>query len=154
MLSENHSKKRPVLSKYLVRMFFSVVLLTLFSPYQAMAQYYSVVDANVPANGCTNAWPSEILGTYSENGTNDSRPAYEGPNGYWLYHATMGSGVGAAWVVGYPKGNTDINSATVRHYLSSSANTPPLNTNFTYSPNGCGTIKVQTGSAPPPLPQP
>ena len=107
-----------------------------------LAQTYAVVDAHVPANECDDAWPAEILGNYDENGQNNSRPAYEGYDGYWLYHANMSGGVGAAWVVGKPKGTTDINGADVRHFLQSTASTPPLNTNFTHASNGCGTIKL------------
>ncbi|MCK5879598.1 MAG: hypothetical protein KAH24_07455, partial [Holophagae bacterium] len=154
MLQEGHTKNRALFTRNFIRIFLSVFLLVLFTPSRAMAQYYAVVDANVPANSCTSAWPAEILGNYAENGTNNSRAAYDGPNSYWLYHAVMTDGfggtIGDAWVVGYPKGNTNINSSTVRHYLLSSANTPPLNTNFSYSSNGCGTVKVQTGTAPPP----
>ena len=74
----------------------------------------------------------EILGNYVENGTNNSRASYEGPNGYWLYHAVMTDGfggtIGDAWVVGKPKGSTNINGADIRHYKLSSTATPPLNT--------------------------
>ena len=131
-------------------LFFLFILL----PITALGQYYAVVDANVPANGCPNAWPAEILGNYAENGTNNGRACYEGPSGYWLYHAVMTDGfggtIGNAWVVGKPLGSTNINGANIRHYYLGSSTTPPLNTNFTYSSNGCGTVKIQVGSAPPP----
>ncbi|MBU1012090.1 MAG: fibronectin type III domain-containing protein, partial [Bacteroidetes bacterium] len=99
---------------------------------------------------CASAWPAEILGNYYQNGTNNGKACYEGPDGYWLYHANMSAGIGASWVVGKPLGSTDINGANVRHYKPSTASTPPLNTRFISTPNGCGYIKISDAGAIPP----
>jgi len=109
---------------------------------------YAVIDDGGDGT-CSSAWPAEILGNYTENGTNNGLPCYEGPNGYWLYNANM-SVVGQSWVVGYPLGSTDINGANVRFYINSSASTPPLNVRYTSTSNGCGYMKVTTGTATPP----
>ncbi len=111
------------------------------------------VNDDGPDAICLSAWPAEILGNYYQNGTNNGKACYEGPNGYWLYHASMGSGVGDSWVVGKPLGSTNINGADVRHYTQSTAATPPLNSRFTSTSNGCGYIKISdAGALPPPAP--
>ncbi|MBU1099587.1 MAG: choice-of-anchor D domain-containing protein [Bacteroidetes bacterium] len=102
---------------------------------------------------CSSAWPAEILGNYIQNGTNDGKACYEGPNGYWLYHANMNVGIGASWIVGYPLGSTDVNGANVRFYYPSSASTPPTGVNYSKTPNACGKMKVSNaGAVPPPTP--
>ena len=60
-------------------------LLSLILIHISFGQDYTI--KNDGADGiCSSAWPPEILGNYTENGTFNSRPAYEGPNGYWLYN--------------------------------------------------------------------
>jgi len=113
---------------------------------------FSVNNAGADAI-CASAWPTEILGNYVQNGTNNGKPCYQGPNGYWLYHADMNVGIGASWIVGYPLGSNDVNGANVRFYITSSAATPPTGVNYTKTPNGCGLMQVGSGGAtPPPTP--
>ena len=105
-------------------------------------QDYKVVNDGADAI-CSSAWPPEILGNYTQNGSLNGKPCYQGPNGYWLYNANM-SVVGQSWVVGYPLGATDINGDNIRFYTLSSASAPPVDVRYTSTHNGCGQMKVQT----------
>lgn len=89
-----------------------LLLLTFGSTSLALAQNYNVIDAK---EGGVDAWPQQVVGTYTENGTLNGKPCYDGPNGYKLYFAQC---VNNYWYIG--KGSSDINDANVRFYISSS----------------------------------
>lgn len=110
----------------------------------AQAQTYNVVDAG-------NAWPQDVIGVYTENGTVNGKPCYQGPNGYWLYHGQWFSD--DYWFLGKPKGDTELNNSGVHFYFQSSASTPPLNTNYYNTSSSAGSVRVTTsGGSPPPAP--
>ena len=133
------------------KIFLSVAILLVFVTF-SYSQNYAVVDDGGDGT-CSGAWPAAILGNYVESGTLNGKPYYTGPNGYYMYYTTlysMGSAMGNYWVVGYPLNGTDINGANLRFYYSSTAATPPLNVRYTRSSNGCGYMKVASGTASPP----
>ena len=131
------------------------ILIFLFSSLSYAQNAYSVNDAGAD-DGCDHAWPPEILGNYYENGTRNGKPCYEGPNGYWLYNENMtaaGGGIGAGWAVGKPLGTKEVNNNEVRFFQICGDATPPLNTNYESTNNGCGLIRVgNEGALPPPAP--
>ena len=126
-------------------------LMFLFSSVTYAQSQYAVNNGGADdENLCSSAWPAEILGNYIQNGTNNGKACYEGPNGYWLYHANMYA-VGESWVVGYPLGSTNINGDNIRFYYPSTSSTPPTNVDFTRTRNGCGKMYVTYGGAAPPV---
>jgi hypothetical protein len=134
-----------MITKIIPRAFILFLLLLVFvfaAP--VLAQNYNVIDAG-------EVWPQEVVGTYTENGTNNGKPCYSGPNSYWLYNTQWGGS--SYWFIGKPLGNSDINAVEVRFYYASSNSTPPLNTNFTRTGNALGAVKVTTaGGSPPSIP--
>lgn len=115
----------------------------------AAAAQFNVVDGG----GEEEAWPSDVVGSYVENGTNNGRPCYQGPNGFWLYHG-LWSEIDT-WFIGNIKGQTEINSSGVRFFYTSTSptQTPPLDTNFGPTNSALGVVRVTTGGgSPPPIP--
>lgn len=132
-----------MIKKIMYRTFLSLLfIICLTSP--IWAQDLNVVDAG-------SAWPQEVVGAYTENGTNNGRPSYSGPNGYWLYH-TQWSGLDC-WLIGNIKGESEINSSGVRFFIINSSDTPPLNSSFSNTNSALGAVKVTTSAgSPPPAP--
>ncbi len=58
-----------------------IIMLAIIGPKRLGAQTtVYVVDADIAQNGCDTVSPSEILGSYTESGTNNDRTAYAGPS--------------------------------------------------------------------------
>ncbi len=132
-----------MIKKMICRAFLTLIaLLCLCFP--IWAQNLNVVDGG-------GAWPQDVLGTYVEDGTNNGRPSYSGPNGYWLYSAKWEEI--DCWMIGSNKGEGEVNSSGVRFFIVNSSGTPPLNTNIDHTNSGLGAVKVTTATgSPPPAP--
>lgn len=116
----------------------------LHKPIDSSAAQYNVVDAG-------SAWPANVVGVYTENGTNNGRSSYASPNGYWLYHGVW-SGIDT-WFIGTNKGETEINSSGVYFFKCSSNQSPPLDTNYDHTNSALGAVRVtSSGGSPPPAP--
>lgn len=126
--------------KFVFGLLMSLLLVIGFAPL-AQAAVYNVVDAG-------SAWPSDVFGIYTENGTNNGRPCYEGPNGFWLYHGQW-SGIDT-WFIGNIKGETEINSSGVRFFYCGSQMSPPLDTYFDHTNSALGGVKVTASAGSPP----
>lgn len=106
----------------------------------------AAIQYNIVAAG--SASPSEVFGVYTENGSLNNHPCYQGPNGYWLYFGLWyGDNY---WFVGNVKGETEINNSGVRFYSYSPDQTLPLDTNFYPTNTASGAIKITTASGSPP----
>ena len=125
--------------KMICLVFLFFLLLGIATP--SFAESLQVIDAG-------SAWPSNVVGVYTADGTYNGKTCYQGPDGYWLYH-TQWEGI-AGWFIGKPLGQSEINSTDVRFYYFTTAGTPPLNANFSHTNNALGSVKVTTGGGTPP----
>lgn len=121
-----------------------ILLITAYAVNISAQTTLSVVDAG-------GAIPSSVIGNYTENGTLNGKPAYQGPNGYWIYFAHSSTFSADFWFVGTPEGNANLNGTT-GFYYQSSASTPPMNVNYNPDQNSAGYIQIQSGgsASPPP----
>ncbi|SMP66308.1 MBG domain-containing protein [Anoxynatronum buryatiense] len=125
--------------KMIFMVFLFFLLLSIASP--VFAESLQVIDAG-------SAWPSNVVGVYTADGSFNGKTCYRGPDGYWLYQ-TEWSGL-TGWFIGKPLGESEINSTEVRFYSFTTADTPPLNVNFTATNNALGSVQVTTGGGTPP----
>ena len=119
----------------------SIFLIICSTPSTAAATQYNVVDSG-------EASPQQMIGVYTENGTNHDRPCYEGPNSYWLYHALwFGDGY---WMIGKPLGDGEINNPGVHFYYYDSGMSPPLDVDFYSTNSSSGKVRVTNSAGSPP----